>query len=341
MPKIVKPDGTSYSIHSQASDQHLVCGAGGSRAILGCAGAILGFHRTGLKEWKTLGGISGGSITSLMLAVGMTPAEIVQTAVDLDFASLLTKRTNPLFILIAFLLQERYAYTRPRSAVMGSEKLGAFLEAKVNQWPEGYWTMAVAGRTQLLFTADGVFQCLNDGTKRVISNVPAPIGLAVRASCAVPGIIEAIPYKETLLFDGALSWDGQCPIGVVHKHYEADYKQIFACDVSEREEEDSPNFAAAFWKLFCGQNCVFVEEDKDIYYWQAQGVTVAHPSITSFKSLQFTLTTEQKWLAVMAGFSSAIEQLWLTGKITTAQLKENLSYLMNVEKFRQMALSTH
>lgn len=320
-----------------AAPSRLVCGSGGSRAILASGGAIYALHRAGFNDWKTVGGISGGSIPTVLLAAGYHPSELLQMAVDIDFSSLLTRRTNLFLTFLAFLLKERLAQTRPRKAVLGSEKLGKFIDERCPEWPANYWTMAVAGRTQVFFTADGVWQYLHDGTMRRLSDEPAPLGLAVRASCAVPGIIEPVQYKGIYLFDGALSWDGQCPIGAVLEHYKGSPAEIAACDVGDRETEGT-SLVNRFWRVFCGNNCVWPEDEQDPRAFIADGAIVATPAVNSFGSLQFTLTLDQKWEGVMSGYAATVSEMWKAGLIDNAKMIELASIATDVERFRTAAL---
>ena len=320
--------------HRDANNLHLVCGSGGSRAILASSGAILGLHRAGFTNWRSIGGISGGSIPSLFLAHGFTPEEIVKLAIEIDFSSLLTRRKNIVLTFLAFLLKDRLAQTRPRHAVLTSEKMGTFFEQKVPVWPESYWTMAVAGRTQVFFTSRGVFQYLKDGTNRQLSDKPAPLGLAVRASCAVPGIIEAVQYKGIYLFDGALSWSGQCPIGAVAEHYKTRPASIIACDVGDRKGR-AADYASRFWAVLCGNNCILPQYEEDPAYWVEQGATVATPAVNQFASLQFQLSAEQKWQAVRSGYTAAVAELWKSRLISNEKLFELSGLATSLDVFTE------
>lgn len=304
------------------SDLHIVCGSGGSRAILASAGFLYGLHKTGFANARTMGGISGGSVPTLMHTAGMAPGKMVQLAIDIDFSSLLSKRANVVQMFLAFLLKERLAQTRPRRAVLGSEKLEKFIDDLVPGWPENYWTMAVAGRTQIVFTSKGVFQYLHDGSSRQLSDKPAPLGVAICASCAVPGIIEPKVWNDIHLFDGALSWDGQCPIGMVSRNFAVKPGQILACDVGVRDRGGMSEFMSDFWRLFCGKNCVWPVDEQDPSVWASQGSLLVSPRVDNFASLQFSLSVEQKWSAVMSGFGATITALWKRGLISNDKFKE-------------------
>lgn len=314
---------------------HLVCGSGGSRAILASAGFLYGLHKCGLSSFATIGGVSGGSIPSLMFAAGVEPGRMVQLAVDIDFSSKLSRRTNIIQMFLAFLLKERLAQTRPRKAVLGSEKLESFIDELIPVWPEQYWTMAVAGKTQVVFTSKGVFQYLHDGSMRQLSEKPGPLGLAVCASCAVPGIIEPKLFQDIYLFDGALSWDGQCPVGVVVRDMGAAPNHVIACDVGDREGGGMSEFVNDFWRFFCGRNCVWPDDERDPAVWAAQGSLVVAPKVNKFGSLQFTLTADQKWDAVMTGFAETITSLWKAGMIDQARFQELGVLASNRELFIQ------
>lgn len=307
-------------INAQAGgprELHLVCGAGGSRAILGSAGAILACHHAGIEKWLTIGGASGGSIPTVMLAGGVDPKTIVRTCIDVDFSSLLTRHGSLIQILFAYFMQNRYEKTRPRKGVLGSEKVGQFVDAHVPNWPANYWTVAAVKDKQWLFNAQGIFEYAEDGTVTQICDKPAPVGLAVRASCAVPGIIDAVPFMGKWLFDGALASDGRCPVRVPKKHYAAVPADIVACDVGDDNTKSSA-WSRWFWKVLCGEECLPKEIPQPV---DAHDVVLLRPSAMNFRSLQFTLSEDQKWEAVMSGFTGAIPTLKSAGLITGARLE--------------------
>jgi len=170
--------------------------------------------------------------------------------------------------------------------------VGQFVDAHVPQWPENYWTVAAVKDKQWLFNAKGVFEYSEDGTCIQICDKPAPVGLAVRASCAVPGIIDAVPYMGKWLFDGALASDGRCPVRVPKKHYAANGSDIIACDVGDDEGNKSSKWSKLLWKVICGEECLPPETPQPV---DAHDVVLLKPAPMSFRSLQFTLTEDQKW----------------------------------------------
>lgn len=307
---------------------HLVCGSGGSRAILAGTGAILALNVAGHKKFHSVGGISGGSIPTALLALGMDAKELTHQALDIDFASKLTRHSGIFKIIFAYFMQRRYEKTRPVKGVMSSEKLGTFLEDlaskaspdAVNEygWPKGYWTMAVAGRSRYVFTDSAIFEHKEDGNIVKLSDKPAPLGIAVRGSCAVPGVIDAVPFENALLHDGALGPEGRCPVGLVQTFYGATRDQVVAMDVGDDSSKWSKRLYK-LWKTVCGEECIPPDQED---LTSDGGLMVVTPTVTNFRSLQFTLTRDQKWEAVMSGFMGALPALTAAGVLTGDKLKQ-------------------
>lgn len=317
---------------------NLVCGAGGSRAILGTTGAILAADALGISRWHTIGGISGGSIPSLMLASGMPARDIARHVIEIDFNSMLTPRTHLLGVFWAFFLKECAWKRRKERGVLSSEKVGDFVESYSPRWPKNYWTVAVAGDRQLLFTADGVFEYFNDGrSRRQISDKPAPVGLAIRASCAVPGVIDAVEFQGEFLLDGGLCADGRCPVGVVKRELGAPPASIVALDVGEASM-DSERREHWFWRtvrrIVCGPCC---DPEPSAPVDAAGGVVLVTPAVSNMESLEFKLSPDQKWQALMSGFTAAASALEKTGRADPASAANVRSVVAAYRELSQKA----
>jgi predicted acylesterase/phospholipase RssA len=290
------------------SDLHLVCGSGGTRAFLTGAGTILACDAAGVKNWNSIGGVSGGSIISALYAGGMPAPALVEEVISYDFATLFRK-TGTLYEMIRSHLPRRPKTLERRAireGIMKSDGLGAIIEEHVTEWPANFWTMAVSGKYQILFTADGVFQTHRGLTTR-ISDRPAPLGLAIRASCAVPGILESIEYLGRHLFDGALSDFGECPTGIVQRHFFAPAHKIVACDVSGMMTRQR-RALFALGRLISGRISQRLNPAN-----RAGEIFIAPKVEHLGGSLEFTLTREQKEAAVLSGFAAAVEVLARSG----------------------------
>jgi hypothetical protein len=254
-----------------------------------------------------------------------TAIETVRMCMNIDFQSMLTRHGSFLQIIFAYFMQGRFEKSRPRHGVLSSEKLGQFIDSKAIDpktgkpvWPKGFWAIAVVGQNQVLFDESGVKEITPEGKIKVLSEKPAPLGLAVRASCAVPGIISAVPYKGRWLFDGALSQDGSCPVQIPQRHYGATHPGIIACSVGD--DSKTSRKAMKLWKWLCGGNCLPPNEDPELT--DEHGMIVIEPELTQFRSLQFTLSRDQKWMAVMAAYIATVEQLEKHGRMTGQPLAD-------------------
>lgn len=328
--------------------RHLVLPAGGSRAILAGAGMAMACKIAGLTKWKSIGGISGGSLPALLLACGYEPEQLLREAVEIDFSTLVPRHATKLAVIIALLLRDRFEYTRPKKGVLGTGPLGHYVKLKVAQgpspkllgpdgkplaWPPGFWTMGVVARTQILFTDHGVFQYLKNGQFRKISDEPAPIEVAICGTVAVPGIIDPAIYAGRYIFDGALSWDGSCPVGVAIRHFGAKPEEVIGCDVGD-EHQKFAKFFRWFWSLLCGGHCVDHEGPKTPV---PPEVLMMEANVWSVRSLQFKLTLEQKWQAVMSGFQEGVVKLSRAGLLTGEQRKQAFAICMDIEKLKALA----
>jgi hypothetical protein len=181
-----------------------------------------------------------------------------------------------------------------------------------NHWPKGYWTMAVVGDSQVLFDETGVYEIKPDGSRSTLSSTPASLGTAVRASCAVPGIISAMPFMGRFLHDGALSLDGRCPIAVPIANNGATKEQIIAIDAGEETDKKSRRLQK-LWAFFAGKNCVPHKREKVVS--EEDVAVLVKPDLSHFPSLQFNITRDQKWQAVMAGYTACFFALAKAGMI--------------------------
>lgn len=247
-------------------------------------------------------------------------------------------------IFFAYLMQSRYEKTRPRFGVLSSEQVGDFVEeivakysgekrptknsGEIPVWPRRfpYWTMANVGDDHLVFNSSGVHEIRKNGEYRLLSSEPAPLGASVRGSCAVPGIIDAVPVvisgREYWLHDGALSPEGRTPTSVPEKFFGARPDQIIVCDVGDGGNDPhgdrKAKRATKLWRIVCGKLCVPEYDPEPLD--PAKGYVIVEPTITNFGSLQFTLTRDQKWQAVMSGFMGGVEPFARAGLLSGARL---------------------
>ncbi len=286
---------------------HLVIGAGGTKAVLAGSGAAVAFHVAGLTDFQSVGAASGGTIPAAVFASGSPPHEFLPHVVETDISAMLIPRKGLVGRMIAMLRKYHYERNRPRKGAFASRKVRRFVNALVPIWPERFWAVASCDHGQVLFTARGVFKYSGFPRQQSkLSDRPPSVGMAVSASVAMPGIIDSAKFAGELLYDGALSGDGEVPIDVVTRHFQQEDALIIAIDLGEDPIKRAP-WLRALWTLFCGGRC---EAGIDaVHPEERDGLILIKPEIEGFHALQFSLNRDQKWHAVISGFTAAAKKL--------------------------------
>ena len=307
----------AYAPIPQERDLHLVCGAGGTRAILGCTGAIFGMYAQGVQTWGSIGGISGGAMPALLYAAGISPKQMLRLSLTIDFGKLLLAKRHVLYVLRKY-LQQGAGQKMPRTAIHCSKDLIKYLDKLVPVWPDKFWTMAITdipgkGRCQVLFTKQGVYIYTKNGDCTQVSTIPAPVGMAIAASCAIPGVIDHVEYLGMHLYDGMLSWDGRTPAGIVNKHYGAAYEDIVAVDVGgmQRAFPGLQDRILAYW---CDNTCP-PDTHMRAEQWEALGVKVVRANVSHFSSLKMSPTRKQRSTALRNGYRATIKTFGVKKKL--------------------------
>jgi predicted acylesterase/phospholipase RssA len=280
---------------------HVVFGSGGTKTLLAGTGAILAFHVGELDQFETIGAASGGTFVASILARRMPPKKFLPEIIDTDFGKLVTPRLGFFRRLLALLNKFRHERTRPRRGVYSVTRLRRKLNQLVPIWPDKLW-MVASGDTnsQILFTWTGVFRHAEQQPRKLICASPPAVGLAVAASCGIPGILDSTRYRGELLFDGALSGDGDVPVDVVTRHFAQHEDTLtLAMDVGE-DPMKKKRWLRLLWHLFSGS---WSQPPIDgVHPEPRSGLILVTPDITGFHPLQFKLTRETKWKALATGF---------------------------------------
>lgn len=287
---------------------HLVCGSGGSKAGLTSTGVILACRAAELKL-DTIGGVSGGAIPAVMAAAELPSHKLIELAKVTDFSGLLDKKK-----LITPLIRERKPIDLLQDGMYGSSKLGALTDAHVKEWPTKFWTMAVGDHSEMMFTKNGVMEYTREGGKNLVSNKPAQLGDAVRATCAIPGVLESVTLVGRRLFDGALGKFGKCPTAMVTSHYGVPSENIIASlPVGAMSTINKSLYL--FAKYLSGNL-----EKEHSGLAKTAGIVI-RPEVNSFHSMKFLLNANQKDEAILAGYRAAIDQFAKAKLISGDKLK--------------------
>jgi predicted acylesterase/phospholipase RssA len=287
---------------------HLVCGSGGSKAGLTSTGVILACRAAELKL-DTIGGVSGGAIPAVMAAAELPSHRLIELAKTTDFSGLLDKKK-----LITPLIRERKPIDLLQDGMYGSSKLGALTDAHVKEWPTKFWTMAVGDHSEMMFTKNGVMEYTREGGRNLVSNKPAQLGDAVRATCAIPGVLESVTLVGRRLFDGALGKFGKCPTAMVTSHFGAPSENIIASlPVGAMSTINKSLYL--FAKYLSGNL-----EKEHSGLAKTAGIVI-RPEVNSFHSMKFLLNANQKDEAILAGYRAAIDQFAKAKLISGDKLK--------------------
>ena len=324
----------------------LIISSGGAAAVLGGTGSIAACELAGLTKFRRIGGVSGGSIVAVLSAAGLPASQLLHMTLESSFSDHLKPEHGSMFRLLKLfgrtLKRElapehiRQDQINSRCGLYGTDTLGHLVESMVAEgmckngscvghsdtsalWPDNFWTMATTKTgAQVVFDADGVHHIDLDGSKTVLSPTVASTGTAVRASCTIPGVLACLSYKGIWLYDGALSRDGICPVGLQIRHFDAKPANIIACRIGEDLHRPVSgrlhSLARKVWKV-----------DPE-FHWgpETEGVIECRPQIDHVHTLKFKLSEDEKWLAILLGFEATLSQLALHGilhgeRLNTAQ----------------------
>jgi predicted acylesterase/phospholipase RssA len=240
MIKNTLPSIKDAAASSAQNPPHIVFGGGISRALVADLGVLMAARQRGL-SFASVGGISAGAVMPLLDAAGVSIEEMTKLVMRHNLSDFLHQNYSRFHLprlIWRVINSRRYERTLPSNGLYSTEKLADFIESYVKEWPEKYWTMAYTpnGDAQIIFTKYGVFKRSRDGKVELVDKTPAPIGLAIRATGAVPGFFDSVKYTTSSgqsydLFDGFISWDGYCPAALVESFFGAQRQSIIACDV--------------------------------------------------------------------------------------------------------------
>jgi len=322
------------------AEYYLTISSGGTAAVLGGLGALLGCYAAGIKRFRMLGGVSGGSIISSLAASGLDSKQLLHLGMELDFGKCVSFWGDAWSLLNPFAArrpQERSGAANWRiTGLYGTDALADFLNnnygdegGKNNSWPASYWTMATTRKGEpVVIKSDGVHLIGQDGKVQKLSDQPPSLATAVRMSCTIPGVISAFRHKGYFLFDGALSRWGICPVGLQVSHFGCDPHKIIACHINEDSKDPlAGRFHSACrfsWGVTAARN------------WgpETAGIIEFSPHIQHVHTLKFNLSREDKWLAILIGFESCVARLALEGILSGENLNKVRKLMVDLGYWR-------
>lgn len=318
---------------------HLVLGSGGSHAFLTGSGVVVACKEAGIKL-GTIGGVSGGTMPASFAAADLSSAQILKIAKEIDGTALINKKpffkpttTEPINAQ-AGMRQTIVGVQEARGGMYGTQNMATEANKHVPEWPERFWTMAVAEKNQIFMSKKGIVEYPDNMMQHIVSNKPISVGDAVRASSAIPGLFEGLIVNGRTLFDGALGRFGKCPTDLVARHLNIPKDRIIA---SLPAGAMTPAEKAQFYvaQFFSGN---FHRHNPKIV--QEAGIVI-RPQVNSFNSLNFDLNPSQKEEALLAGYRSAIEEFGRNKLISAAKLTELRAAGQSLQTLEQRVTPTN
>lgn len=321
-------------VSSGGFSAHYVISAGGSRAILAGCGSIFASQLAGI-DWQSIGGVSGGSIPAILLAAGIPPARLLKYALELDFRDKCVTTAGKVETLLAVLMKEYHEHPENRTGygVMETDKLAEFIDSLVPVWPDKFWTMAVDGEDQIVFKKDGIYRYDVAGNCTKLADNPGSPGFAIQATCAIPGITKPPKFNGVHLYDGAYSKHGMCPVGVPVAHWGIDPSTVVGVSVGEDYTKGFAGWLRGLWKWVWG-----IKPDES---WgpHSAGVIDVHAHVQHIHALMFDLSADQKWLAILEGFSATVHALAARGILKGERLQQAQVLLFSLPDLKRAVLA--
>lgn len=333
-PTLLSPSSSSSS-SSQLSpdDLELAVSSGGSAAVLAGVGTFVACELAGIYKWRRLFGVSGGAVITSLAACGMSAKGMISMALAVDFDGLITWREGilyPFFRLLGTSRSEgselifdpdwRETHWTGLFGTCGLNRIICELTRQFgmeSKWPENFTTMATTrDGSQVVFNNEGVFHLTLDGARVQLTDKPVPLAFAVRASSTIPGVLAALEFKGVTLYDGAMSRDGLCPVGLLVRNFGADPRKILACRVGEDNLKPIMGrlhrAARIFWRVHPN------------FHWgpETAGVMEFRPAIDHVQTLKFKLSPDEKWYAILTSFEACVARLAVEGLLFGEKLKE-------------------
>jgi predicted acylesterase/phospholipase RssA len=308
--------------HNQ--DINLLIGTGGSRSILFGTGVLLVLAQANFRRFRSITGVSGGSIPAALISANADVTHLLAQVLDTDFNQLVARRVSLVKFLTQALREPKAVDPPPLEGALDATLMGQYFDDRIKDWPNLFCTVALSHQAKVIFTKDGVWHEQQDGTLLKVAAKPIPIGMAVRATCAVPILLDPVAWKsdsgeEHLLIDGGLGPEGRCPISVPQSLFAMENSYLVVVNVGE----DKSTLHQLIDKVYG-----IISHDRESL--RMDGITLADnhdrivisPPAPLYGSFKFSMTRREKWQMIMSGYMSAVEALEKHGLLSNEALTQ-------------------
>lgn len=308
----------------ESQDINLLIGTGGSRAILFGTGVLLALAQANFRRFRSITGVSGGSIPAALICANPDVTQLLMQVLDTDFNKLVTRRVSLVTFLTQALREPKNVDPPPLVGALDAKLMGQYFDDRIKEWPGLFCTVALSHQRKVIFTKDGIWQEQEDGKLLRAAQKPIAIGMAVRATCAVPILLDPVAWKsdsgeEHLLIDGGLGPEGRCPISVPQALFPMENSYLIVVNVGE----DKSPLHQLIDKVYG-----IISHDRESL--RMDGIVlpdnhdriVISPPAPLYGSFKFSMTRREKWQMIMSGYMSAIEALEKHGLLSNEALSQ-------------------
>lgn len=343
MPSSCRNPALGRLYENNNANYYLTVGSGSPAALLSGLGTLLACWSAGITQFRMMGGVSAGAVVTA-LAHWLDPVSLARVILPIKFEDRVSFRADLLALWQSVSGEavelcdsgpdiEEWRVTGLLSTRGIATTIENSLKLRCGElnWPKTFWTMGTTkDGDQVIFKEDGSYLIQADGKVIQLSEKPPPLQAAVRISCTIPIVMAALRYKGRFLFDGALSRDGLCPVGLQVREFGVDPRKIIACYLGDDSNEP---FFGSFHTLCRGTWGV------DTYrYWgpETAGVIASRPMIEHLHALKFDLTQDDKWLAILISFETCVTRLAIEGILAGERREHVHKLLLELGEWRSM-----
>lgn len=295
---------------NQGRDVHLLIGTGGSRSILFGTGVLLALSQTRFRHFRSIGGVSGGSIPTSLISANPNVAALLERVLATDFHKLVKRRVSLINFLTQVVRDPKPIDPPPLVGALDAEAMGAFFDEHIQDWPRLFWTVALTHQRKVIMTAEGIYVEQEGGGIIKDADRPPPIGTAIRATCAVPILLDPVPWVsadgvEHLLIDGGLGPEGRCPTSIPKFLHAMHDSYLIVVNLGEDKSHLHKLLDSAFGTDNLKEPSL--EDDEPGPLPENYTRIVISPPYALSGSFKFQMTRREKWQMIMCGYMTAVD----------------------------------
>lgn len=306
-------------ISNHERDVHILIGTGGSRSILFGTGVLLALAQAKFRRFRSIGGVSGGSIPTVLISHNPDVSQLLERVLTTDFNKLVRRRVSLIHFLTQVVRDAKPIDPPPLIGGLDAAAMGAYFDEQIKAWPRLFWTLALTHQRKVIMTADGIFVEQEGGLIVKDSADQLSVGTAVRATCAVPILLDPVPWTSAsgeshLLIDGGLGPEGRCPTSVAKFLHSMQDSYLIVVNLGEDKSHLHRLLDRAFGTDMLEEPDLDAPEPGPLPENYTR-IVISPPEALS-GSFKFQMTRREKWQMIMTGYVTAVDHFEKHGLYT-------------------------